>query len=265
MQYQILVDLFKQSQNNVETNNAGQAQVNQIGSFSTDFSHKVADASSIGKLLSYHNLQYLKSCWILDSEATDHFCISLTNFVSYKCIKPVLINLPNGNKVFAHYSRTIVSNYKFYLTNVLYVPQFSFNLISVSKNSSNLNCRLIFSSNKCVIQDIVTSKRIGIANTIAGLYVFDSATFYDTAAKTIVSSINCPDKIINLWHYKMGHLSYERLGVLRSQYPYVSFHKIIVCNTCHRSKQKKLHFALSDTRATQNLTLFLLCMVINTF
>jgi len=60
--YQILVDLFKQSQNNVETSNVGQAQVNQIGSFSADYSHKVVDPSSTGKLLSYNNLQYLKSC-----------------------------------------------------------------------------------------------------------------------------------------------------------------------------------------------------------
>jgi len=151
VQYQILVDLFKQSQNNVETSNVGQAQVNQIESFSADYSHKVVDPSSTSKLLSCNNLQYLKSCWILDSGATDHICISLANFVSYKCIKPVLINLPNGNKVFANYSGTVVLNCKLHLSNVLYVPQFSFNLISVSKISSNLNCRLIFSSNECVI------------------------------------------------------------------------------------------------------------------
>ena len=118
--------------------------------------------------------------------------------------------------MFANYSGTVVLNYKLHLSNVLYVPQFAFNLIYVSKISFNLNCRLIFSSNECVIHDIVTSERIGIANAIAGLYVFDSATFYDIVAKTIVSSISCPNKNFNLWHYRMGHLSDERLGVLLS-------------------------------------------------
>jgi len=43
----------------------------------------------------------------------------------------------------------------------------------------------------------------------------------------------------------MGHLSEEKINVMRIQYPYISAKKSNVCDTCHRAKQKKLSFALS--------------------
>jgi len=75
----------------------------------------------------------------------------------------------NGNHVFSSFSGTIVFNNKLHLTNVLYVPQFAFNLISASKIILTLNCSLIFSSAHCLIQDNQTKERIGLVYAKDGI------------------------------------------------------------------------------------------------
>jgi len=138
--YQILSDIFKQNRSNNDDNNmVNSTQVNQVGSFSTHFAHQVTDQPPTGN-------SSIKTIfwWVLDSGAINHVCVSLSHLVSYKPIKHVLINLPNGHHVLAKYFGTVVFNKKFFLSNVLYVPKFTFNLISVSKITSDLDCRLIF-------------------------------------------------------------------------------------------------------------------------
>jgi len=102
-------------------------------------------------ILTLNSSKHGRNYWILDSKTIDHVCCSLSEFTSYKSIKTIPISLPNGHHVFAKYSRTVIFNPKIYLIDVLYVPQFSINLVFTSKLSLNLNCSLIFSFNNCVI------------------------------------------------------------------------------------------------------------------
>ena len=73
----------------------------------------------------------LPKSWILDIRATYHVCNSISEFQFITKIKPVLIKLPNGTHITTNMSGTIA--FSIDLTNVLYIPTFSFNLISVSK------------------------------------------------------------------------------------------------------------------------------------
>jgi len=113
-----------------------------VGSFSAG--PKAHESSSTGKN-SFTFLHHTHNSWIVDSGAIDHVCTVLSAFTSYKTIKPVLIDLPNGQHIFANYSGAVVFTNKFYLLDVLYIPQFTCNLISISKLSLNLKCNLIFS------------------------------------------------------------------------------------------------------------------------
>ena len=61
--------------------------------------------------------------WILDSDAIDHICLSLTHFTSYHKINPISIKLPNRNQVIANYS---------VIDNVLYIHNFTFNPLLVA-------------------------------------------------------------------------------------------------------------------------------------
>nr|KYP39800.1 hypothetical protein KK1_038865 [Cajanus cajan] len=135
-QYQNLLALLPQNSNDNDTNHIDTAQVNLSS---------VQQHSTIPT----HNGKILNTKWILDTGATDQICFSLTCFTSYKFIKPIHVNLPNGNSILASISGTIHFSPFLYLTDVLYLPNFQYNLISVSKLTSVLNCTLTFSDNSC--------------------------------------------------------------------------------------------------------------------
>jgi len=84
------------------------------------------------------------SSWIIDSGATDHICSSLSHFTSYHQINHIFVKLPNGNQVFANYSGSVFINQDYVLDNVLYIPNFTFNLLSVAKLIENLSCVIVF-------------------------------------------------------------------------------------------------------------------------
>jgi len=148
-QYQILSEMFKQN------GDSGAVQINQVGSFSAYPNHKALKQSSTGNTILNFAIK-TEIFWILDSGATNHACTILSAFTAYRKIKPILINLPNGNHVYVEYSGTVIFNKKFFIQDVLYVPQFSFNLISTSKLCLHLNCHLIFFSTHSIIQDNLT-------------------------------------------------------------------------------------------------------------
>lgn len=89
--------------------------------------------------------------WILDTGAIDHICSTLFVFQSYKRIRPVTVNLPNGSTIVSNFSGSVFFSKDFYLTDVPYIPDFSFNLISISKLTESLSCKLIFPHDACHI------------------------------------------------------------------------------------------------------------------
>ena len=91
-QYQTLLTLLQQSKSSDNVSN----QISGIPSNTT---------THIGnKFLSSF------SSWIIDSGATDHICSSLSYFTSYHQINLISVKLPNGNQVFANYSRSSFIN-----------------------------------------------------------------------------------------------------------------------------------------------------------
>jgi len=93
------------------------------------------------------------SSWIIDSGVTYHICSSLTYFTSYHQINPISIKLPNGNQVIVNYSGSVFLNQNHVIDDVLYIPCFTFNLLSVTKLIDKLSCVLTFDSNGFHIQE----------------------------------------------------------------------------------------------------------------
>jgi len=112
--------------------------------------------------------------------ATNNVCTNLSAFTHYTKITPVLINLPNGQNVFAHYSGLVKFSDKFYLLDVLYVPQLKLNFISASKLSLQLKCTLTFNSTHYIIQDNRSHEKIGTIKAIVGLYLLILFMYHHT-------------------------------------------------------------------------------------
>lgn len=91
--------------------------------------------------------------WILDSGASDHMCHDLTLFDTYSEIleENIYITIPDGSKIKVTHMGTVKINDYITLRNVLFVPTFKFNLISVLKLCRDENCIVQFSSNGCTI------------------------------------------------------------------------------------------------------------------
>ena len=89
--------------------------------------------------------------WIIDTGATDHMVYSLSSFTSITSAIHSYIHLPNGQKVLATHIGSVQISHTLILTNVLCVPAFSFNLISITKLTDSMPCCVLFFSQFCFI------------------------------------------------------------------------------------------------------------------
>jgi len=103
--------------------------------------HSVFYSSHTFKVAS-ENVQ--KNSWIIDTGATDHMCNSISCFTTFSVVKSRYVKLPNGHLALITHIGTVRLSQNLTIHNVLCVPSFSFNLISVSKLILNLHCCIIF-------------------------------------------------------------------------------------------------------------------------
>jgi hypothetical protein len=116
---------------------------------------------------SFHDL------WVIDLGVTDHMSNKLTNFSDFTFFStPAYVSVANGKGVpvkgkgkMKLVSHTVNSD-------VLYVPSFPFQLLSIKKLTTSLNCEVIFSPYKVIFQDLITKRMIGEGFHLHGLYYF---------------------------------------------------------------------------------------------
>ncbi|WVZ08815.1 hypothetical protein V8G54_022161 [Vigna mungo] len=179
--------------------------------------------------------------WIIDTGATDHVTHEKESFVTFYKIKPITVRLPNNTIITANYAGTVQFSKDFVLFNVLYIPDFSFNLISVQSLTKDLNCSLTFSSRDCQIRENSTLKMIGGASSHKGLYYLQDFPCPDQnfVFKSVFSFKHVD---INLWHYRLGHPGHKIVKQICELFPYVQINADTVCDVCHCAKQHKLPF-----------------------
>lgn len=118
---------------------------------STTTGHNVKSGNVAGK---FCFISSYGSKWIVDSGATDHMCHDLSMFSTNNDLQSTdnFITIPNGNKVKVTHSGTVAVSDKIILKDVLYVPEFKFNLISIPKVCTDMQCHVVFTDNGCYIR-----------------------------------------------------------------------------------------------------------------
>ncbi|XP_019457644.1 PREDICTED: uncharacterized protein LOC109358032 [Lupinus angustifolius] len=131
-QYAQLESLFKSIGTNTGTGNGH--NVNQLSIMAnTDSQSRPAQE--------HHEPSSMNDQWILDTGATDHVCPSLSKFNTFKHIRPITINLPNGTTIQTKISGTIIFSESLALHNVL-LGHPSMNILnSVCKTFSYIDCK----------------------------------------------------------------------------------------------------------------------------
>ncbi|OIT39815.1 hypothetical protein A4A49_63698, partial [Nicotiana attenuata] len=153
-------------------------------------------------------LNGLKDVWIVDSGATHHISSNLNLMSDVSRItdkRREKVTLTNGGCAkIEHIGSSFLSDFD-KLENVLHVPDFKFNLMSVSKLTRDLSCAAIFLPELCVFQDLYNGRVKAIGKEDEGLYVLKGRGIRQLAAHVGVNAI--AEDTGNLWHMRLGHAS----------------------------------------------------------
>jgi transposase InsO family protein len=259
-QYTHLVSLLQQS------------NLNASASTPVSSNHVTSHPSTSAGIntISSNSLHVINPIWLIDSGANEHICSSLQFFSDIHDIPPMHVNLPNGQTVNVNQAGTVHFSSDFHISHVLFSAQFKVNLISVSKMLQSLSCFVHFHKSGCIIQDLTTKKMIGLGEPHDGLYklklptkfppyvsVSKSSHCNKSINKASVSSIDSTFSIplSALWHFKLGHLSHQRLSHMNKLYPDIVVDNKAACDICHFAKQKKLPFPHSYFHASSKFEL----------
>ncbi|KAK9741839.1 hypothetical protein RND81_03G132500 [Saponaria officinalis] len=110
--------------------------------------------------------------WILDSGASDHMCADKRLFSYMQSIlKPYNVSLPNGESVRITQMGSVPITSEITLQNVLYMPCFKFNLLSIAKLAKQLKSTISFTQHFCYVQGSSLKKPLILGRVSKDLYL----------------------------------------------------------------------------------------------
>ena len=141
-----------------------------------------------------------------------------------------IVTLEDGSTSCIFGSWTIHPTSLITLTSIMSLPQFSFNLISVSKLTHALNYSILFFPNYCLIQDLSTKRIIGRGRK-SGV-----STSLNQRCQRPLLVLDIPFKL----HCLLGHLS---ISLLKNLYPQFSSLSSLNYESCQYDKLHHVHLS----------------------
>jgi hypothetical protein len=222
----------------VDGDNSSSLPMDQVLISKTEYDSLLQRANASSSLLIASGNTCLHSSsslyWVIDSGASDHMTgnSSLLSHTSSPC-SPSFVTVANGTKTPVQGKGTVTTS-DLTLSDVLYLPEFPFNLLSVHKLTLALNCSVAFYPSHCEFQDLKTKRMIGGGFVKDGLYYFQPSS---TSIPSALHSTNSPYQ----WHCRLGHPSSVNLKHLVPILPTFSNFN---CETCELSKHHRATFKL---------------------
>ena len=149
---------------------------NVVAGNSINFKHSVFSAKTVNRK------SYDLHSWVIDIGANDHVVCSIKLLTSYTEISHTMVELPNGEAAIVTHIGTIQLSSHITFTNVLCVPFFTFNLLSISALTKSQPICLVFLSNLCFIQDLTCWSMIGMGQMHDGLYLLQDSSLSQAIA-----------------------------------------------------------------------------------
>jgi hypothetical protein len=194
--------------------------------------------------------------WIIDRWATYHISSSskLLLRTDKNCSLPSVL-LSSGQKAKIVTKGSLPLNSVYYLHNVLCVPTFKVDLMSVSRLTKGLNCSVTFFSYWCILQDLATRRMIGLSKQRDGLYYLvalatKTSMIKSTSPKNL-PACNTTISSTDLWHNRLGHISPHRLNLIANNFLNFSAQFHDVCPICPLANQSHLPFSPSVISSTK--------------
>ncbi|KAL4558053.1 hypothetical protein LXL04_036249 [Taraxacum kok-saghyz] len=219
-------------------------QISKILSLISDKSifNPVANMAGVSFSVQHNNIE-----WVIDSGANQHYTTSdknLDNVIDISYLK-LKVDHPNGTSANILKVGNLSLLDSVGLFDELVVPEFNINLMSVHKVVKDNRLRIIFDENECIFQDSLKRMIVGTSKEKEGLYVYNQGIHNKCCGKSNLAC--CTSKAT--WHSRLGHPSEPVLKVLKQTLA-LNDQSLPPCDICHRSKQTRDHFPLSEHKST---------------
>lgn len=193
--------------------------------------------------------------WIVGSGASSHICSQekLMSNLRSPTAKSV-VYLPDGSEKLVSLIGGVHLTDSLILHDVLFIPGFSYNLISVARLCDNAHIQVLFHKSGCILQDLMSNRTLGVGRLKKNLYLLRAGDIkyfpdvyvskeHDYVMAVVTSKV---------WQARMGHPSNATIKHLNFV---PQFSEEDVCRTCHLAKQTRLvfHSSTSVTNATFEL------------
>lgn len=175
---------------------------------------------------------------------------------------PIMVNLPNGTQVKVTHKGNLQIAKDLILRDVLLVPNFKFNMLSIKKLCKQLKCTVEFTETLCLLQAPFLRKPLAIGKDYKGLYILDKEVIQGadilstdrhstnhTRPKNTCSKLSsiCNNVVrsassigFDIWHKRLGHLSCNRMKTISDLD--ILQHDHFICEICPEAKQHRLPF-----------------------
>ncbi|KAJ0675133.1 putative RNA-directed DNA polymerase [Helianthus annuus] len=178
--------------------------------------------------------------WIVDSGASQHMVNSDKHLINSVDVSEfnITVSHPNGTKVKVLKIGNLKLTEGVVLQDVFYVPDYCVNLLSVYKLAKDNCVSVVFNEECCLLQDSKSKKVLMSGRQDSGLYVVgNNGNFSHACFNSSVKSVT--------WHSRLGHPSDQVLAVLK-QHLKLNSSDHSPCDICHRAKQVRVPFPLSE-------------------
>ena len=176
--------------------------------------------------------------WVIDSGASSHMTGLPTILTSYRPETSIPdVRIANGRSCPVLGSDQSRATSSLPLQNVLYIPGFPTNLLSISVITKALHCGVFFFPHHCVFQDLDTGRRIGLGReNERGIYelVADSLSTGLQALFALSASSSSLHNSL-LCHCRLGHPSF---GKLKETLPWLNLSEFH-CESCEIGKHHR--------------------------
>lgn len=191
------------------------------------------------------SFEYLKNLWHVDSGATDHIYISRQRFLKYHLINKKEDVWTSAGSVHAISMGTVCleltksdgSHSLVKLHNVLHIPSFMTNLISVSLLQKK---GIYWCSDDYKLRKMQDQSEVAMCQLMGNLFILSTSDLYEFALLSQSSRVNRPD--IQTLHRRLGYLHVDNIMKLISMSTGLEMPDSITkffCETCVFAKQVK--------------------------
>ncbi|GKA64423.1 putative RNA-directed DNA polymerase [Tanacetum coccineum] len=175
--------------------------------------------------------------WIVYSGCTEHItCYDSMLKNKFKKNYETPMTIPNGETIVEEGRGSCTLPNGVDVNNVLHIPKFKCNLLSVSKLSRDLNCAITFLPESFFMHDIRSGTLIGTGKCQNGLYKMEMVKKRHALATSV-----------STWHKRLGHPSNPKLQHL-DFFKGTPLNSKVFCDSCMKAKFSRLPFPVSTTK-----------------